>query len=76
MEERSLLHSIKAYESHATVKGAKIINTWKIKLFRLIRYMDLSQTIESSLVQGMFIFVQSIQLIYYYLAIYVYSRLI
>lgn len=71
MDETNIQRSILSFESSTKSSGTKIIKPWKTKLFRLIREMDLSQTLESSFGHSIIILLQTLQMIYYNLAIYV-----
>src|SRR3990167_7541327 len=61
---------IKSFECHRVASSTKLIKPWKVKIFRLIRYMDIAQATESNLIHGMFLVVQSLQLIYYTFEVY------
>ena len=71
MEDRQLLEGMRAFENDFQISSKSSAKPWLIKLFRLIRFMDISQTIESDLIHGLFLLIQSLQQIYYLLSIYV-----
>ena len=76
MDERAFQHSMKAFESHFVASSSRMIKPWKVKTFRLVRYMDISQSIESDFIHSMFLIIQSLQLIYYNFSVYVKYMLI